>query len=98
MMKKLSEVYDELDEALNKVMSEFWENYPLEFWEKYPRGAGVGASGSVRYGEWQVHRNSQMFDGLTFKAGKEQMKDLVDKGKCIVKHDDLITQNKYEDP
>lgn len=96
-MKKLSEVYDELDESLKNVMVEFWKKYPMDFWKQFPNGASVGYSGSVRHGVWHVNRNREIFNGLTFKPSDKQMDEIV-RGKTVVYDSDLIDQNRYEDP
>ncbi len=95
MSKVLAQAYDELDEALVKVMTEFWKKYPEEFWKQYPKGAVVGYSGSVRHGTWSVERDSQIFDGLKFRLDDDQMHDLIINDEVKLSHKDMVSQDKY---
>lgn len=85
-MKK-NEMFRILDHRLNKVVDDFWKEFPE---------ANCGRSGSVTIGEWHISR-SEHPHGIKFHLSDKQMNDLINDNQCIVKYNDMINQRKYNE-
>jgi len=86
-MTSKRDMYIDLDNRLENLMKQFWEDYPEQ-------PGTISISGSVLFGEWHVQRDG--FDGLKFKPTEKQTIDLISGEGCIVKDSDIINQKEYD--